>query len=97
MPRNKRWPYNSGLHVPLLVRIPEKFAHLRPDDYESGGTTDRLVGFIDMAPRSSALQESKSPNTSRDTPSLVSELLSRSLTSTAFAVVWTNATTSSAA
>ncbi len=50
MPRNKRWPYNSGLHVPLLVRIPEKFAHLRPDDYKSGGTTNRLVGFIDMAP-----------------------------------------------
>ncbi|MEZ6145498.1 MAG: sulfatase-like hydrolase/transferase [Planctomycetaceae bacterium] len=50
MPRNKRWPYNSGLHVPLLVRIPEKFAHLRPADYTTGGTTDRLVGFIDMAP-----------------------------------------------
>ena len=25
MPRSKRWPYNSGLHVPLLVHIPEKF------------------------------------------------------------------------
>ncbi|MCA9077220.1 MAG: sulfatase-like hydrolase/transferase [Planctomycetaceae bacterium] len=50
MPRNKRWPYNSGLHVPLLIRIPEKFAHLRPADYQTGGTTDRLVGFIDMAP-----------------------------------------------
>ncbi len=25
MPRSKRWPYNSGLQVPLLVRIPEKF------------------------------------------------------------------------
>src|SRR5262249_62380234 len=23
MPRNKRWPYNSGLHVPLVVFIPE--------------------------------------------------------------------------
>jgi arylsulfatase A-like enzyme len=50
MPRNKRWPFNSGLHVPLIVRIPEKFAHLRPDDYQAGGRTDRLVGFVDLAP-----------------------------------------------
>ncbi len=50
MPRSKRWPYDSGLHVPLLVRIPEKFASLRPTGYETGGTTDRLVAFIDMAP-----------------------------------------------
>lgn len=50
MPRNKRWPYNSGLRVPLIVRIPETFAHLRPPDYQTGGTSDRLVGFVDMAP-----------------------------------------------
>src|SRR5690606_20246783 len=50
MPRNKRWPYNSGLHVPLIVRIPEKFQHLRPDDYQTGGRTDRLVSFVDLAP-----------------------------------------------
>ncbi len=30
MPRSKRWPYNSGLQVPLVVYIPEKFKHLRP-------------------------------------------------------------------
>ena len=50
MPRSKRWPYNSGLHVPLVVHIPEKFKHLRPADYVVGGQTDRLVGFIDLAP-----------------------------------------------
>ena len=50
MPRNKRWPYNSGLHVPLIVHVPEKFAHLRPPEYEAGAKTDRLVGFIDLAP-----------------------------------------------
>ena len=22
MPRNKRWPYNSGLHVPMMVHFP---------------------------------------------------------------------------
>ncbi|MBP89112.1 MAG: sulfatase [Planctomycetaceae bacterium] len=50
MPRNKRWTYNSGLHVPLIVYIPEKFKHLRPDDYLEDGETDRLVGFVDLAP-----------------------------------------------
>ncbi|MDF1811478.1 MAG: sulfatase-like hydrolase/transferase [Verrucomicrobiales bacterium] len=50
MPRNKRWPYNSGLHVPLLVHFPEKWAHLAPEEYKSGGTSDRLVGFVDLAP-----------------------------------------------
>ena len=48
MPRNKRWPYNSGLRVPLIVHIPEKFKHLAPDGYQPGGKTDRLVGFIDF-------------------------------------------------
>jgi uncharacterized sulfatase len=50
MPRNKRWPYNSGCHVPLLVHIPERFRQLAPPDYKAGGTTDRLVSFVDLAP-----------------------------------------------
>ncbi|MDA0283004.1 MAG: sulfatase-like hydrolase/transferase [Planctomycetota bacterium] len=50
MPRSKRWPYNSGLHVPLIVHIPEKFSHLRPEDYATGGTSDRLTAFVDLAP-----------------------------------------------
>lgn len=50
MPRNKRWPYNSGLHVPMMVHFPDKWKHLAPKDYESGGTSDRMVGFIDLAP-----------------------------------------------
>ncbi len=50
MPRSKRWPYNSGLQVPLIVHIPEKFRHLAPKDYRPGGETSRLVGFIDLAP-----------------------------------------------
>ncbi|REK11223.1 MAG: sulfatase [Planctomycetota bacterium] len=50
MPRNKRWPCNAGLHVPLVVYIPEKFKHLRSEDYVAGGKTDRLVSFVDFAP-----------------------------------------------
>jgi arylsulfatase A-like enzyme len=50
LPRLKRWPYNSGLRVPLLVYVPPKFRHLAPDDYEAAGTSARLVGFVDLAP-----------------------------------------------
>ena len=50
MPRCKRWPYNSGLQVPLIVSIPPKFAHLAPNDYKAGGKSDRLVSFVDLAP-----------------------------------------------
>lgn len=50
MPRSKRWPYNSGLNVPLIVYVPEKWRHLAPRDYRPGGKSDRLVGFYDLAP-----------------------------------------------
>jgi len=50
MPRSKRYPGDSGLLVPLMVRVPERFRHLVPEDYRTGGSSQRLVGFIDLAP-----------------------------------------------
>lgn len=50
MPRSKRWPCNSGLHVPLVVYFPEKWRHLAPKEYRPGGKSDRLVNFVDLAP-----------------------------------------------
>jgi len=50
MPRNKRWPYNSGLNVPLIVYFPEKWKHLAPKDYQAGGASTRMVSFVDLAP-----------------------------------------------
>lgn len=50
MPRSKRWPYNSGLRVPLIVHIPEKWKSLATAEYKAGGTTDRPVSFVDLAP-----------------------------------------------
>jgi hypothetical protein len=61
MPRSKRWPYNSGLQVPLIVYIPPKFKHLADPHYEAGGKTDRLVGFIDFAPTLLSLAGVKPP------------------------------------
>lgn len=61
MPRSKRWPYDSGLHVPLIVYIPEKLQHLAPKDYEPGRKTDRLVSFVDLAPTLLSLAGVKPP------------------------------------
>ncbi|MBI1387038.1 MAG: sulfatase-like hydrolase/transferase [bacterium] len=61
MPRCKRWPYNSGLSVPMVVYIPDKFKHLRPADYRVGGSSDRLIGFVDLAPTVISLAGQKPP------------------------------------
>lgn len=50
MPRSKRWPTNSGLHVPLVVYFPAKWRHLAPKEYAEGGASDRMVSFVDLAP-----------------------------------------------
>ena len=48
LPRFKRTLYDSGLHVPLIVRFPRKYRHLAPAS--AGRSTDRLVSFVDFAP-----------------------------------------------
>lgn len=50
MPRSKRWPYDSGLHVPMIVYIPEKLKALASPEYKPGGKSERLVSFVDLAP-----------------------------------------------
>ena len=50
MPRNKRWLYDSGLHVPCIVYLPPQWRNVAPSDYGDGGESQRLVGFIDLAP-----------------------------------------------
>ena len=44
LPRGKRWPYDSGIHVPLIIRWPE---HIEP-----ASVSDRLVSTIDLGPTS---------------------------------------------
>ena len=48
MARSKRFLYSSGVHCPLIVRIPEKWRHLYPVDAGPGSTVDRIVSFVDM-------------------------------------------------
>ena len=59
--RYKRMPYNSGLHVPLILIFPEKYGHLAPKDYVAGSHSDRLVGTIDLAPTMLSLAGLKPP------------------------------------
>jgi hypothetical protein len=48
LPRGKRTNYDTGLRVPLIVRMPEKFGRFAPA--APGETTERLVSFVDFAP-----------------------------------------------
>jgi len=50
MPRNKRWPYDSGLRAPLILSVPEAYRSLRPAEYKAGGETARPISFVDLAP-----------------------------------------------
>lgn len=48
LPRHKRTILDSGSRVALIVRFPEKYAHLAPA--AAGGAVDRLVSFVDFGP-----------------------------------------------
>lgn len=48
LPRSKGYIYESGLNVPLVVYVPEKWKHLVP--MAKGNSVDAFVQFIDFAP-----------------------------------------------
>ncbi len=48
LPRGKGYIYESGLHVPLVVRVPENFKHLV--DRKLGSRIDGHVEFVDFGP-----------------------------------------------
>ena len=47
-PRGKRYLKETGVHVPMIVHVPEKWKHLSP--FKNGQTTDEVVAFVDLAP-----------------------------------------------
>ena len=49
LPRHKRWLLDSGLRVPFMVRIPEKFQHLA-GGLTPGSEYSHPVSFVDFAP-----------------------------------------------
>ncbi|WP_158860315.1 sulfatase-like hydrolase/transferase [Lunatibacter salilacus] len=48
LPRSKGYLYEVGLHVPLVVRVPENWRHLVPSQIPQ--TMEGFVSFIDFAP-----------------------------------------------
>ncbi len=48
LPRFKRTLYDSGLHVPLIMKFPKRYRGMSPA--AAGQRTDRLVSFVDFAP-----------------------------------------------
>lgn len=48
LPRGKRYLHDTGVKVPLIIRIPEKWASLSP--FRNGGTCNENVAFVDFAP-----------------------------------------------
>lgn len=66
MPRSKRFLYSSGVHCPLVIRIPEKLKHLYPAQ-KPGTTVDRMVSFVDMPKTWLSLAGAKIPETFQGT------------------------------
>jgi uncharacterized sulfatase len=48
LPRSKGYVYESGLHVPLVVRVPDNWKHLV--DGELGTRLSGFVSFVDFGP-----------------------------------------------
>ncbi|QDU88570.1 Sulfatase [Pirellulimonas nuda] len=71
LPRSKRFVYHTGVHVPLIFRIPPKFAN---DATPPGGSQiDSLVEFVDLAPTALALAGITPPEHMQGRPLLAGE------------------------
>lgn len=58
--RSKRFLYDSGTHAAHIVRIPEKYKHLRPAEVP-GTRIDELVSFLDITKTWLAITNSEIP------------------------------------
>ena len=48
LPRSKGYLYETGLNIPMVVYVPEKWKHLNP--FEIGSRTSTFVDFVDLVP-----------------------------------------------
>lgn len=65
LPRGKRWVYDSGTRVPLIIR--------HPDRIEAGTKNGRLVSFVDFGPTVLSIAEVKIPDYVHGVPFLGSQ------------------------
>ena len=59
LPRSKRFLYDSGMSVPLIVRFPKEYRTLAP--VSPGARLDRLASYIDLAPAMLSLASAPIP------------------------------------
>jgi len=66
LPRAKRWIYDSGIRVPLIIHVPDKWRKFampdNPDAVKPGAINDDLIAFIDFAPTMLSLAGVKIPD-----------------------------------
>jgi arylsulfatase A-like enzyme len=63
MPRGKQWPYDSGLHIPLIIYWPEGNSDLpAPAQYHRGEKSDQLISSIDLSATTLALASIEKPS-----------------------------------
>lgn len=60
LPGSKGYIYERGVHVPLVVHIPEKWKYLVP--FKTGSRVDGFINFIDLAPTVLNLANVKIPD-----------------------------------
>jgi len=68
-PRSKRYVYDTGTQVPLIIRIPEQYREFWPEEHP-GTIIDRLVSFVDLAPTLLSLAGAKIPEFMQGEPFL---------------------------
>ena len=59
MVRAKQWCYDSGLHIPLIIRWPKDFP--QPAQFAPGMENDQLIAAIDFGPTSLAIAGAAKP------------------------------------
>ncbi len=59
LPREKRWCYDAGVRLPLIIRIPEGLGVNAPP---AGSTCDDLISWVDIAPTLLALTGTPIPS-----------------------------------
>ena len=71
LPRYKRWLYDSGLRVPLVLHVPEKYKEFAADI--SKGEVEKMVAFVDFAPTVLNLSSTDIPDIMQGKPFLGSQ------------------------
>lgn len=61
LPRSKRFLLDSGIHCPLIIRIPRRFERLYPAE-RPGDSVERIVSFVDLPKTWLALADAEIPD-----------------------------------